>query len=219
MSETSDSPVACNMCPAHKLAVVTIVRDNIGDIYITRNISIWPAWPTKDYSQTVRVSNSESCYSTTCQMFIRVHYTNWPISIISLPHTTSLHEDRDGRRNVHDVLTFDYNPDPEDNVTCVLVSVSPPEVNLFELVHDGNNTWNSYSIHKLACSTPDCGYKAANYLCATDIGCMNHNLTQQYTITIKCDDGYNSSDTQSLTFNVNKNIAPTYRNIPSKSVL
>jgi hypothetical protein len=79
---------------------------------------------------------------------------------------------------------------------------------------------SAYSLYKLRCQTPGCGYKYQQpraYYCDTDIGCLTHNRTQQYTVTIQCWDGYNSTDVEDFTFRVVKNAVPAYRHLPSKS--
>ncbi|XP_060606303.1 cadherin-12-like [Ruditapes philippinarum] len=195
------------------------INSDTGEIFITRNISIWPSWPTQDYNQVVRVSNSESCYSSTCSFKIRIHFTNWPIEIRSLPLTVYLHEDYDLEMKIHSLVTFDYNYHLEDNVTCQIVDWFPKEDNMFELRHDGNHEYDSYSLYKLRCQDPDCGYKYQQpraYYCDTDIGCLTHNRTQEYTVTIQCWDAYNSTDVENLTFRVVKNALPAYINLPTK---
>lgn len=49
----------------------------LGHMYLVSNLSIYPAYPSKSFIQTVNVSNSESCYVTSCQMYINVNFTNW----------------------------------------------------------------------------------------------------------------------------------------------
>ncbi|XP_060588388.1 uncharacterized protein LOC132743831 [Ruditapes philippinarum] len=194
------------------------INSDTGEIYITRNISIWPSWPTQDYNQVVRVANSESCYTTTCNFKVRIHYTNWPIDIRSLPTTYYLHEDYDWEIHIHSLITYDYNYYWEDNVTCQIISWSPSEADMFELRHDGRHAYNSYNLYKLRCQTPGCGYKYQQpraYYCDTDIGCLTHNRTQQYTVTIQCWDGYNSTDVEVFTFRVVKNAVPAYRHLPT----
>ncbi|XP_060569728.1 uncharacterized protein LOC132728126 [Ruditapes philippinarum] len=194
------------------------INSDTGEIYITRNISIWPSWPTKDYNQVVRVANSESCYTTTCNFKVRIHYTNWPIEIRSLPASFNLHEDYDLEIKIHSLITYDYNNHMEDNVTCQIIDWSPKENDMFELRHDGNFDYDSYSLYKLRCQEPGCGYKYQQpraYYCDTDIGCLTHNRTQQYTVTIQCWDAYNSTDVDVFTFNINKNQVPIYRHLPT----
>ncbi|XP_060592560.1 uncharacterized protein LOC132747251 [Ruditapes philippinarum] len=200
-----------NKLPEAEINVTT------GEIYITSNISIWPAWPTKDFRLIVQVSNSESCEPTTCSFDIRVHYTNWPIRICSSLNS-SLHEDTDDEIAIFNLTTYDYNNPKEDNVTCTIQSLTPNETNLFELRSDGNYAYDSYTVYKLECSTRNCGFKYQEptpYYCDTNTGCLTHNRTQQYTISIECKDAYNSSDTQNFTFHVLKNEAPVYRDLPT----
>ena len=75
----------------------------------------------------------------------------------------------------------------------------------------------AYKLYKMACQEPLCGFKAAHFLCKTDIGCMNHNITSQYIVTINCSDAYGSVDSQDFTFDVIKNEAPIWRTQPSMS--
>lgn len=75
--------------------------------------------------------------------------------------------------------------------------------------------FTAYTLYKRPCQRPECGYKRENYTCPKHIGCMTHNVTQTYTLTIHCVDGYGAWDERNFTFNVIPNEAPTYRNLPS----
>lgn len=68
-----------------------------------------------------------------------------PIEIISLPASNSVHEDRDSETYIHGLIVYDYNYESEDNMTCRITNVSPNEINLFELKHNGGYAWNCMS--------------------------------------------------------------------------
>ncbi|XP_052779443.1 protocadherin Fat 4-like isoform X2 [Mya arenaria] len=224
------------------------IDSDTGDIYLTRNISIWPAWPSKHYTMTVTVANSESCYTTTCQMDVEVFYTNWPPTICSINGTgshTSLHEDTDSETLLHELQVCDYNYDRpsdllevgkvngiEDNSTCWIEHVydqwGENDMELFTLREDDpsyTNKWDSYRLYKKECIVPSspykppCGYKRENYTCPKHMGCMTHNVTQSYSVSIICRDGYGESDNRNFTFNVNSNQAPTYLNLPNEIIV
>ncbi|XP_052242339.1 uncharacterized protein LOC127852424 [Dreissena polymorpha] len=210
-----------------------------GEIYLTRNISIWPAWPNKTYNMTVTVDNSESCYTTTCEMDVTIWYTNWKPSITTLPNETSLHEDRDEEIWLHNLEVYDYNYDRssdnhtlEDNITCWIDYVHDEwgenDTELFDLrQEDPSNLfrWNSYKLYKKACNistspyTPPCGYLRENFTCPKHHGCMTHNVTQKYDVSIICQDGYGAQDNRNFTFHVLHNEAPRYLNLPKTITL
>ncbi|KAH3725348.1 hypothetical protein DPMN_051182 [Dreissena polymorpha] len=209
-----------------------------GEIYLTQNISIWPSWPTRHYIETVTVANSESCYTTTCQMDVTIWYTNWKPRISSLPAQKSLHEDTDAETWLHNLEVYDYNYDRpadghalEDNSTCWIEYVfdqwGENDMELFELKEDPNNPkrWNSYSLYKRECRvpgspyTPPCGYKRENFTCPKHTGCMTHNVTQWYDVSIRCRDGYGAEDNRNFSFYPVHNVAPTYRNLPKSITL
>ncbi|XP_052778433.1 uncharacterized protein LOC128215862 [Mya arenaria] len=194
---------------------------------------------------TVTVANSESCYTTTCKMDVEVFYTNWPPTICSINGTgshTSLHEDTDSETLLHELQVCDYNYDRpsdllevgkvngiEDNATCWIEHVydqwGDNDMELFTLREDNSsytNKWDSYRLYKKECIvpgspyTPPCGYKRENYTCPKHTGCMTHNVTQSYNVSIICRDGYGESDNRNFTFYVNSNQAPTYLNLPNE---
>ncbi|KAH3725237.1 hypothetical protein DPMN_051072, partial [Dreissena polymorpha] len=209
-----------------------------GEIYLTQNISIWPSWPTRHYIETVTVANSESCYTTTCQMDVTIWYTNWKPRISSLPAQKKLHEDTDAETLLHNLEVYDYNYDRpadghalEDNSTCWIEYVfdqwGENDMELFELKEDPNNPkrWNSYSLYKRECNvsgspyTPPCGYKRENFTCPKHTGCMTHNVTQWYDVSIRCRDGYGAEDNRNFSFYPEPNVAPEYSNLPKSITL
>lgn len=53
----------------------------------------------------------------------------------------TVHENNDTTFLVHQIITYDYNYNPHDNVTCEM-SFTPHEENMFELVDDGLYDYN-----------------------------------------------------------------------------
>ncbi|KAH3808581.1 hypothetical protein DPMN_136938 [Dreissena polymorpha] len=64
--------------------------------------------------------------------------------------------------------------------------------------------------------SPPCGYKRENYTCPKHSGCMTHNVTQWYNVSIVCRDGYGATDNRNFTFEPTPNMRPHYINLPSK---
>ncbi|KAH3739879.1 uncharacterized protein LOC127850876 [Dreissena polymorpha] len=167
-------------------------------------------------------------------MRVTIHYTNWPPHIISLPAQTSLHEDNDTETLLHNLKVYDYNYDApedghdiEDNITCWIKYVHDQwgenDMELFDLRLDDPNDqirWDSYKLYKKECTvptsqySPPCGYKRENYTCPKHSGCMTHNVTQWYNVSIMCKDGYGAIDNRNFTFYPTRNQAPTWRNLP-----
>ncbi|WAR08587.1 hypothetical protein MAR_018545, partial [Mya arenaria] len=102
------------------------INKTSGEIYLTTNISIWPSYPSRNYNMTVTVENTESCYTSTCNME--------PLHIASLldknEREISLHEDVDEETLLHELKVYDYNYERssdghniEDNATCWIKEV------------------------------------------------------------------------------------------------
>ncbi|XP_060589505.1 uncharacterized protein LOC132744742 [Ruditapes philippinarum] len=179
------------------------------------NVTVWPNYPYSTHIIVVTVSNpGHSCsYTATCTISMRFSFTNWPIRIASLPSSTNIHEDTDARTLVHGIITFDYNNPDHDNVTCVVVNNEEPT--LLELTHNGNFSYNSWFIYKKRCQNTGCGYINANFLCDEGFACLNNDLDNEYTMTIKCSDAYGSDDTETFTLKVTENQPPVFTNTPT----
>ncbi|XP_060589499.1 uncharacterized protein LOC132744737 isoform X2 [Ruditapes philippinarum] len=186
-----------------------------GVLSSTGNITVWPDYPYSTHTIVVRVSNpGHSCdYSSTCTMSMRVAFTNWPITITSLPTSRNIHEDTDARTLVHSIITYDYNHPDHDNVTCVVITNEEPT--LLELTHNGNYNYNSWFIYKKVCQNPNCGHIDANFLCDIGFACLNYDLDNGYTMTIKCSDAYGTDDTETFTLRVTENLPPVFTNTPT----
>ncbi|KAH3808570.1 uncharacterized protein LOC127836502 [Dreissena polymorpha] len=166
-------------------------------------------------------------------MDVTIWYTNWPPHIISLPATESLHEDTDAETRLHYLQVYDYNydnpsdnPREEDNATCWIHCVydqwGENDTKLFSLRQENPsylNKWDSYTLWKNECVvpgspySPPCGYKRDNYTCPKHSGCMTHNVTQWYNVSIICEDGYGARDNRNFTFYPIRNEAPKWRNL------
>ncbi|KAL4229798.1 hypothetical protein ACF0H5_010189 [Mactra antiquata] len=183
-----------------------------GAITTTGNITVWPDYPHSIHSIVVKVANlGYSCnYYSTCTMSMQIAFTNWPIRFENMPNSASIHEDSDGGRCLHDIITYDYNDPTQDNVTCTVVYNENDT--LLYLYHNGSHQYDSYSICKHSCSDPGCGF-----ICTAN-GCMNYDLDNQFIITINCADAYGSSVTESFTLNIQENQPPVWTNVPTTRV-
>ncbi|XP_053400373.1 protocadherin-like protein [Mercenaria mercenaria] len=190
-----------------------------GVISTTGNVTVWPDYPYSTHTFVVRVSNpGYSCsYTATCTMTMQFSFTNWPIRFESLPNTTYIHEDTDDRTLVHSIITYDPNNPDHDNVTCNVTAND--DTTLLELTHNGNYDYDSWFIYKKECNEPNCGCIDENFLCDKDIGCLNYNLNNTYTITIQCSDAYGSSDEETFTLQVTENQPPSFTNTPTNITL
>ena len=71
----------------------------------------------------------------------------------------------------------------------------------------------AWSIHRLACQEPECGFH-----CKKNIGCFTYNTTdfKEFKITIFCYDAYDSDVTDIFTLKLDYNRAPAFTNLPSE---
>jgi hypothetical protein len=74
----------------------------------------------------------------------------------------------------------------------------------------------AWFIYKKQCQNTGCGYINANFLCDEGFACLNNDLDNEYTMTIKCSDAYGSDDTETFTLKVTENQPPVFTNTPSK---
>ncbi|WAR25379.1 FAT2-like protein [Mya arenaria] len=184
---------------------------------------------------------------TTEDLWRQTSILTLPPTICSINGTgshTSLHEDTDSETLLHELQVCDYNYDRpsdllevgkvngiEDNSTCWIEHVydqwGENDMELFTLREDDPSYTNKWDcrLYKKECIVPSspykppCGYKRENYTCPKHMGCMTHNVTQSYSVSIICRDGYGESDNRNFTFNVNSNQAPTYLNLPNEIIV
>ncbi|KAL5017160.1 hypothetical protein ScPMuIL_006749, partial [Solemya velum] len=190
--ETYDD-VTYSIAPTPLPVTITTVSGVEARISLTATIAA--AFPSSTYTVTVTIADVCGT-SSTCQQLITVTFTNKPISITSLPGTASVSEKVSTAILLHTVTWSDANVG--DTATCVIASVTPVAGLANFQILETIPLSGIWLVKNVASHTFDVG------------------TVPSYSVDIKCDDQYGSSDTNTLTVMITPNQAPQFSNIPDR---